>query len=130
VTSVARVFDLGMAALFALAALVQLNDPDPVRWVAIYVAACGLSMMAAGRPSVLRAATAAVGAIALAWAGLIMFHGPGASSYGHMFDEWEMKSVAVEEAREASGLLIVAAWMVVLLLRSLRAPSAPARPIL
>ena len=30
-----------------------------------------------------------------------------------MFDAWEMKSPSVEEAREASGLLIVAAWMIV-----------------
>jgi hypothetical protein len=35
-----------------------------------------------------------------------------------MFDAWEMKSLAVEEAREASGLVIVAAWMAVLLIRA------------
>jgi len=37
-----------------------------------------------------------------------------------MFDAWEMKSPSVEEAREASGLLIVAAWMMVLFVRARR----------
>ena len=39
-----------------------------------------------------------------------------------MFDAWEMKSPSVEEAREASGLLIVAVWMIVLMIRARRAP--------
>ena len=43
-----------------------------------------------------------------------MIGGPAAGAYSHMFDAWEMKSVPVEEAREATGLLIVAAWMAVL----------------
>lgn len=30
-----------------------------------------------------------------------------------MFDEWEMKSPTIEEAREACGLFIVAVWMAV-----------------
>ena len=42
------------------------------------------------------------------------------AQYSHMFDAWEMKSVSVEEAREATGLLIVAAWMAVLLVRQRR----------
>ena len=35
-------------------------------------------------------------------------------TYAHMFDHWEMRSISVEEARETSGLFIVAAWMAVL----------------
>ena len=35
------------------------------------------------------------------------------STYAHMFDAWEMKSLPIEEAREASGLFIVLAWMAV-----------------
>ena len=45
-----------------------------------------------------------------------------------MFDAWEMKSVAVEEAREASGLTIVAVWMTVLAVRAARRTrTAPVR---
>jgi Transmembrane family 220, helix len=64
-----RVINWVMAVLFLFAAVVQYNDPDPVRWMAMYLAAC---------------------------------------------DAWEMKSETFEEAREASGLVIVTAWMLVL----------------
>jgi hypothetical protein len=37
-----------------------------------------------------------------------------------MFDAWEMQSVNVEQAREATGLLIVAGWMAVLAVRAKR----------
>ena len=45
---------------------------------------------------------------------------PGSETYTHMFDAWEMKSIAVEEAREASGLLIVGAWMLVVVVAQRR----------
>jgi hypothetical protein len=57
---------------------------------------------------------------------MIAFGGPAASEYGHMFDAWEMKSPSVEEAREASGLILVAAWMAVLVIRGLRTASSHA----
>ncbi len=109
-----------MALLFAFAAALQFNDPDPIRWIAIYIAACVLSIRAATRRRVSPAASLAVFAIASVWAALIAFGGPAASEYRHMFDAWEMTSPSVEEAREASGLLIVAAWMIVLFLRGVR----------
>jgi hypothetical protein len=73
-------------------------------------------LVALKRP-VWRPAFIAVAVVALTWAALIALVGPGVSDYGHMFEAWEMKSPAVEEAREASGLLIVAVWMVVLFVR-------------
>ena len=115
-----RILDLGVATLFAFAAIVQFNDPDSIRWVAIYVVAGVMSALAASARRVPAAAFVVVGAAALLWAVFIMLGGPGASEYGDMFDAWEMKSVAVEEAREASGLLIVSTWMAVLMIRSAR----------
>ena len=41
-----------MAAMFAAAALLQYNDPDPVRWVLVYGAAAVLSGVAAWRGAV------------------------------------------------------------------------------
>ena len=117
-----RFLDLTMALLFAFAAAVQFNDPDPIRWIAIYSAACALSLVAFARRRVAPVAALVVLAIAIIWAALIAFGGPAASEYGHMFDSWEMKSPSVEEAREASGLLIVAAWMMVLFVRARRTP--------
>jgi len=117
-----RFLDLTMALLFAFAAVLQFNDPDPIQWIAIYAAACALSLVMFFRRRLTLAVPLAVFAIAMAWEALIAFGGPGASEYGHMFDAWEMKSPSVEEAREASGLLIVAAWMIVLMIRVRRSP--------
>ena len=111
-----------MVALFAAAALVQLNDPDPVQWVAIYTAAMALSFQAARRRRVPPAVPLALAAVALGWAYAIAARS-GTLDYFHMFDAWEMKSAGVEEAREVMGLLIVAAWMVVLGIRAIRAPA-------
>jgi hypothetical protein len=108
-----------MTLLFAFAAALQFNDPDPVRWIAIYGAASVLSLTVFFRRRVPPAVAIGVAAIALVWAASIAFGGPAASEYGHMFDAWEMKSPSVEEAREASGLLIVAAWMTVIGVRPL-----------
>jgi Transmembrane family 220, helix len=114
-----RTLDLVMTLLFAFAAALQFNDPDPVRWIAIYGAASVLSLTVFFRRRVPPAVAIGVAAIALVWAASIAFGGPAASEYSHMFDAWEMKSPSVEEAREASGLLIVAAWMTVIGVRPL-----------
>ena len=117
-----RFLDLVMALLFAFAAALQFNDPDPIRWIAIYTAACAVALVMYTKRWVVPAVPLAVLVIASVWAMAIAFGGPAASEYEHMFDAWEMKSPSVEEAREASGLLIVAVWMIVLLVRALRAP--------
>ena len=103
-----------MALLFAIAVVVQFNDPDPLRWMAIYGAAFAVSILAAVRGRVPIALPATVGAIALAW-GLLQAGGGGATvrDYRHMFDAWEMRNISIEEAREVTGLLIVFVWMVV-----------------
>jgi len=108
-----------MAALFAVAVAVQYNDPHPVLWMAIYGAACAVSIVAAWRGSVPVAAPVTVGIIAFIWAldwAATSYVGIGI--YSHMFDAWEMKSSSIEEAREATGLLIVAVWMAVVAARS------------
>jgi hypothetical protein len=92
-----------MPVLFAFAAALQFNDPDPVQWVAIYATACVLSLFAVLRRRVAPAIVLAVALVAIAWAAAIAFGGPAISEYEHMFDAWEMKSPSVEEAREASG---------------------------
>jgi hypothetical protein len=103
-----------MAVLFAIAVVVQFNDPDPTRWIAIYGAALAVSILAAVRGGVPVALPVTVGPIALAW-GLLLAGRGGATPrvYQQMFDAWEMKNTSIEEAREATGLLIVFFWMVV-----------------
>lgn len=106
-----------MTALFAFAAAVQVDDPDPIRWASIYAAAAAVSLQMALRRQAWPFAAPALAAVAALWAAWIAAAGPALEVYGRMFDAWEMASEAVEEAREASGLLIVAAWMTVLHVR-------------
>jgi hypothetical protein len=101
-----------MAPLFLLAVLVQYNDPDPVRWMLIYGAACAVTAVVAAKGRIPMAVPLAVALIALGWAVIWYSEGPRSLVlYGHMFDSWQMKSAPVEEAREVSGLLIVTFWM-------------------
>ncbi len=109
-----RVANALMTALFAVAVAVQYNDPDPIRWMAIYGAAGALSAWAAVRGGAPFPASVAVGLIALVW-GLVTASGVNdRAAFSQMFQSWEMKSPSIEEAREASGLLIAAGWMAVL----------------
>lgn len=115
-----------MCALFLLSVLVQWNDPDPVRWVAIYGAALAICLVVAFRGRIPAAAPLLVMVVAVVWSLATMGGGPAANAYSHMFDAWEMKSMPVEEAREAAGLLIVSAWMLVVVVA--QRPSTSLRP--
>jgi hypothetical protein len=111
VSAVFRWVNWAMVPLFLLAVVVQWNDPDPLRWMAIYGAAFVVCLVVAVRGHVAAAVPALLAVIAFAWALATMAGGMPPVEYFHMFDAWEMKSAPVEAAREASGLLIVAAWM-------------------
>ena len=94
--------------MFAAAALLQYNDPDPVRWVLVYGAAAVLSGVAAWRGAVPFPAAVGLAVIALVWALALAVRVPGVGVYAHVLDRWRMQSTGVEEAREALGLLLVA----------------------
>lgn len=98
--------------LFVLGAVLQYNDPDPIRWAVIYVAAaavCGLEM--AGRAS--RTASLVVAAVALVWAATLAPTALAANvTFYELYADIQMKRAGVEEAREALGLAIIAGWMV------------------
>jgi hypothetical protein len=105
-----RILHAVFAALFFLGAAVQLNDPDPLRWMLIYLAAAAACTLAAlGRRSWQLAAAVAVAA--LIWAGMLAPQVLGAVAPGELVAEWEMKDARVEIGREMYGLFIIAAWM-------------------
>ena len=108
-----------MAALFVFAAAVQYNDPDPLRWMAIYLAAATACVLAVLR-RLPRWLPIVVGLAALVWAATLSPHVLGRVGMGEMVQAWEMKDVRVEEGREMYGLLIVAGWMAVLALAGWR----------
>jgi hypothetical protein len=108
-----------MAVLFLFAGAVQYNDPDPIRWMAIYglaALACGL-WLARRLPGWM---PAVVGLVALGWAAILAPGVVGRVSIGDLFESYAMKSEPVEEAREMGGLLIVTAWMAVLVFAARR----------
>jgi len=119
----ARAGSFLMAAVFVYAAALQYNDPDPLRWAAIYLAAAAACVLCiASRLSWQVAGVIAL--IALVWAGALAARLVGHVSLLQMFDTWKMTNAAVEEAREMFGLLIIAAWMGVLLVGTLRRRAA------
>lgn len=111
--------------MFALSAVVQYNDPDPLRWVLLYGAAAAVCALALATPLRHWWAPAAVGAVALFWAASIAPRVIGQVRFLDMFGAFEMKSVEIEESREMYGLLLIVAWMLVLTVRSARPSSAP-----
>jgi hypothetical protein len=117
--TVVRALTAIMGVLFLFAVAVQYNDPDPAKWIAIYAAAalaCALALL--GRLP--RWLPVLIGGIALLWAATLAPGFIGRVRPGELFEEFEMKSPVVEEAREAVGLVIVAAWMIVLFMQARR----------
>jgi hypothetical protein len=112
---VIRALNVVMGCLFLLALAVQYNDPDPVRWMAIYGAAA-LACLLAFLRRLRRWMPLVVGLVALAWAATLAPGVVGRVSPGDLFREIPMGSTVIEEGREMVGLLIVAAWMLVLLM--------------
>ena len=106
-----------MLLAFTFSAVVQINDPDPWPWIAIYAAAAVLSAIEIRRRAHWWAA-AVVGGAALVWAATIAPRVIGAVPFVEMFAEFEMKDLGVEESREMYGLLFVAAWMAAIAVRS------------
>ena len=110
-----RAANVVMLLLFAGSALLQLNDPDPAAWIAIYTAAavlCAAELRGFLRPLY----PALLSLTALTWAATIAPRVLGKVPFAAMFAEFEMRDLGVEESREMYGLVIVAVWMAVLAL--------------
>lgn len=107
-----------MLLLFLFAAAVQLNDPDPLGWIGIYVAA-GIVCATEIRRRTQIWAPAGVALVAILW-GATLWPRAHAVPLDALVAEWEMRNLRVEEAREMYGLAIVALWMLVIAAVALR----------
>lgn len=103
--------------IFVVGALVQINDPDPLVWIGIYLVAAFLSgYVALGRYPMIPLGIVTV----LSFIGSIYFFPPSVSEW--IVQEWEqqdltMKTMDMEVARESLGLLLIAivlgiAWFI------------------
>ena len=104
-----RVISAPMAAFFAWAAVMQLNDPDPERWFLLYASVSILAGLAAlGRATPRLALLLAV--VALSWAAAIAPELWQHWSVGDLGAKMSAARPEVEYGREFVGLLIVAAY--------------------
>jgi hypothetical protein len=100
--------NLGMAVLFLFSAAVQYNDPDPLRWMAIYLVAT-LACAQHARRRLSWPLPTVVALVASSWAATLAPVATPSAMFQH-----DMSTPGVEEAREMFGLLLVAAWTAVL----------------
>ncbi len=111
--------NLFMAGLFAISAVIQSNDPDPIQWIAIYGLAAAICLLR-GRVSrkILRRLAWVCVAIVVAWIALLL---PDAISVMQMSDLLQPMNPdrpEIEVGREVGGLAIVLVWMIVIALRA------------
>ena len=107
-----KIASWAMCLLFVLAMAAQLNDPDPVLWVALYGIAAALCAMAAlGRESL--GFTAA--ALVLYAAGVVYLLPSLPDTSLDAFSSVGMSGQRDELVRELWGLIICAVWTGVLL---------------
>ncbi len=106
-----------MLGVFLLSAAVQFNDPDPLAWIMIYLSAAFVTLFA-----ILQMLhwplTILVAIISLAWSVFSLTRITGPVNFMDIISTVGMKTLDIELAREAGGLLIVFAWMVFLLIRA------------
>lgn len=111
-----------MTLMFAASVIVQINDPDPIHWMAIYGAAAVVAALeTAGRP-LKPYIPAGLGVVALGWAATIAPRVIGKVPFTSMFGAFEMKNVGIEESREMYGLVLVGGWMLLTALVGRRRP--------
>jgi len=99
-----------LAAYFAMCVGLQYNDPDPIRWMVIYGAAMVISVQLPRTPAAVPAGYV-VGLIAAVWAGYLVYRIWGLVTLGDLPRKMGEKGGAVEEEREAGGLIIEALWL-------------------
>jgi hypothetical protein len=107
-----RIAHVAFGALFAVAALLQLNDPDPLRWIAIYAAATTACWFAPAWPR-RWAFPAAVCIVAIVWAAALARRVLPDLDLANLLRAKDLARPVIEETRELLGLLLVAAWMAV-----------------
>jgi len=88
-----------IGVLFAGAAFLQLNDPDPVQWFLMYIIAAVLSFVPIMRASI-SWPHIVLALVCFVWAITIL---------PSVFNEAAF--IGTEEEREVAGLLLVAVWM-------------------
>ncbi|MCC5943144.1 MAG: transmembrane 220 family protein [Balneolaceae bacterium] len=107
-----RYINYFFTVLFIFSAVVQYNDPDPIRWITIYMAAALFCILFSLQRLTWKPA-AILSAVALFWA-IFTIPELSVSGFRHMLSDVHMMEQGTEAAREFLGLLIVTGWIGVL----------------
>jgi hypothetical protein len=84
----------------------QINDPDPVRWMIMWgTAAIAIGVLPARR--VISLVAIGIGLIAAAWAAYLSQQVLGVIHFSDLFSKMSAKGGAVEVGREAAGLVVI-----------------------
>ncbi|XP_075848243.1 transmembrane protein 220 isoform X1 [Microtus pennsylvanicus] len=102
-----RACNLLMSTFFALAAVVQVNDPDAEFWVVVYMIPALLTLLVGFNPLVTgnfiwKSVSVIHMLICVLWAGGLAYH---------FLRHAQQSILNEEEGRELSGLVIITAWM-------------------
>ncbi len=108
-----RILNIVMLLAFLLSVFVQINDPDPLLWIIVYGLAAAACIMYHVKKLEWRY-PAVLGVLTLLWAASLAPAVIGKVGWGELVTDITMKTIAVEKGREMGGLLIIAAWMLVL----------------
>ena len=99
-----------MAVLYSLSVGLQLNDPDPVRWMLMY----GAAAVTAGilpTKRIMAVPAALVGLAAAAWGAYLVSNVAGVLEMSDLWMKMSEKGGAVEVGREAGGLATIAFFL-------------------
>ncbi len=108
-----RWLNLAFLLAYLASAMVQLNDPDPARWVAVYLLAAG-TCGAWERRLFHRAVPLVLGVVCGVWGAWILASIPEGVPVTQALGDWGMQTGGTEEVRELGGLGFIVLWMVVL----------------
>lgn len=122
-TAALRTISAAMGLLFLAASVSLYNDPDPIAWMGLYGAAAATAFLGA-LDRLPRWLPAAVGIVAVVWAGRLLPQMAGHVPLAELVREFEAATPLVQEGRAALGLVLVAAWMGALAFHAARRPRA------
>ncbi|HEX9655805.1 MAG TPA: transmembrane 220 family protein [Bacteroidota bacterium] len=111
--------NFAMSLLFLFASALQINSPNPLQWITMYLLA-SITCFLAFRGTLTWPVPASVGLVALVWAATIYPFLAGRRMSSNILNTFHLTSPEVEKVREVVGLVLVLSWMTYLTVRILR----------
>ena len=106
-----RIASYVMGALLVVCVALQYNDPDPIRWMAMYGASAIVALLLPAKKQLVPVGYL-VAAVALVWGAYLLYDVWGRMEVPDLINKMSEKGGAVEEGRESGGLAIAGAWLV------------------